>query len=80
MGKVILLYYLRLLCCGLGSNFRTSTIHLNVSSYEDRPDLFKVRKSLDMALFLIGRNAGLQEHATYSPPGPSKPGYFHKVS
>ena len=64
---------------------RTSTIDLNNSTYSLHPNLFKVHKYPDLSLYMKG-NDGLQEFATYNPPGPTQPGadskvsYFQKVS
>ena len=59
--------------------FRTAYIYLDQSSYSLHPDLFKVHKYPDMRLFFDGINQGLQEFATYNPPGPTKPGGSNPV-
>ena len=60
--------------------FRTAHIELNESSYSLHPDLFKVHRYPDLRLFYDGINHGLQEFATYNPPGPTKPGALNPVS
>ena len=60
--------------------FRTAYVNLDESSYSLHPDLFKVHKYPDMRLFFDGINQGLQEFATYNPPGPTKPGALNPVS
>ena len=59
---------------------RTAEIQLNESSYSLHPDLFKVHKYPDMRLSFGGINQGLQEFATYHPPGPTMPGLANPVS
>ena len=54
-------------------NFRTALIQLNESLYSLHPNLFVVGKLPDMILWQMGVNDGLQEWATYNPPGPTKP-------
>ena len=65
---------------GPNKYFRTDNIKLDESSYSLHPDLFKVHKYPDMRLLLDGVNQGLQEFATYNPPGPTKPGALNPVS
>ena len=78
IGTIILdLFY----SFSLVSASRTSTIDLNNSTYSLHPNLFKVHKYPDLGLFMNnGRGDGLQEFATYNPPGPTKPGADSKVS
>ena len=83
MGKIVLqfdlfvstLYHIIFLV-----NFRTAFIHLNESSYSLHPKLFRVHKYPDLNLVFHGRQDGLQEFATYNPPGPTKPGAGSPVS
>ena len=60
--------------------FRTKNIYLNKSSYSLHPNLFKVYKYLDVNLLHKSIYDGLQEFATYNPPGPTNPGKFNAVS
>ena len=60
--------------------FRTENIYLNDSSYSLHPNLFKVYKYPDVNLAQTDIHDGLQEFATYNPPGPTKPGQFNAVS
>ena len=59
---------------------RTAHIQLNESSYSFHPDLFKVHKYPDLRFLFDGINQGLQEFASYHPPGPTKPGAVNPVS
>ena len=77
MGKVMI--FLCQLFYYIGGTYRTSLIHLNESSYEFRPDIFRVGKCQNMALMTYGIHDGLQEYATYDPPGPTKPGWYNRV-
>ena len=49
-------------------------MELNESSYALKPDLFRVEKAPDITMWIAGVNDGLQELATYNPPGPTQPG------
>ena len=55
-------------------------MELNESSYALKPDLFRVEKAPDITMWIAGVNDGLQELATYNPPGPTQPGMLNKVS
>ena len=55
-------------------------IYLNKSTYSLHPALFEVHKYPDLSLWMIYTYDGLQEFATYNPPGPTKPGADSKVS
>ena len=57
----------------MSRNFRTAFILLNESSFSLHPDLFVVGKLPDITLWQMGVSDGLQEWATYNPPGPTKP-------
>ena len=54
-------------------------VQLNESSYSSHPDMFKVDKAPDITLYMATANDGLQEWATYNPPGPSMPGLLNMV-
>ena len=60
--------------------FRRSRIYLNESSFSHHLKLFQVHKYIDLGLQMGGRHDGLQEFATYTPPGPSQPGAINPVS
>ena len=42
--------------------------------------MFTVSMCPDLVLFFGGRKDGLQEWATYNPPGPTKPGPLNQVT
>ena len=80
MGKIMLplnLYILQMKIVFAIS--RTAFVDLNESSYSLNPKLFKVHKYPDLNLLMNVRD-GLQEFATYTPPGPTQPGAANSVS
>ena len=61
-------------------HFRTVYIKLNESSYSLHPNIFAVGRYPDLTLWSRGTLIdGLQEWATYNPPGPTKPGTMNLV-
>ena len=54
-------------------------VQLNESSFSSHPDMFRVDKAPDITLYMASANDGLQEWATYNPPGPSMPGLLNMV-
>ena len=61
-------------------HFRTVYIKLNESSYTFHPNIFGVGMVPDLTLWTGGTIDGLQEWATYNPPGPTKPGAKNPVT
>ena len=57
----------------------TALVRLNESSFSSHPEMFKVDKAPDITLYMATVNDGLQEWATYNPPGPSMPGLLNMV-
>ena len=57
----------------------TALVRLNESLFSSYPDMFKVDKAPDITLYMAKVNDGLQEWATYNPPGPSMPGLLNMV-
>ena len=57
----------------------TALVRLNESSFSSHPEMFRVDKAPDITLYMATVNDGLQEWATYNPPGPSMPGLLNMV-
>ena len=63
-----------------GTSRKRSNITLNEFNYGMHPNMFSSLIIYNYGLIYEGKFDGIQECATYNPPGPTEPNFWNSVS